>query len=214
MSETAIVPYRVTASTAIQPIDLALIPNENQAEQSRIETQLSEIWNDIGRMRGARAKRAVKRTFKRLVLPTLGILLTLALTGVAAISTVGPIALLTLISMPIAAAIGHEMELPPGSGIKQLRQRQESLYLRQSKLKSLDRLTGNSDRARQLLDEARIFNKDLANLDGETCTRKDANLIEEKRSAILTRIGEFRGKVLELPGDTVPLLAAGTDDRA
>jgi len=214
MSDTVIVPFRVPGEAAIQPIDLSLIPNENLAEQIRIEAQVLEIRNEFGRRRGARAKRAVKWAFMRLVLPTLGILLTLLLTGIAGFGTIVPIALLTLLSMPIGAVVRHEMDLPPTTKVRELRQRKESLELRQSKLKSLDRLTGNNEHAKELLYAARNFNRDLSNLDGETFTRKDALVIEEKRSAILSRINEFRVKVLDSPDDQMPLLAAGNDDRA
>lgn len=192
MTESSLVLYRAQAVQKIEPIDLATIPDEGRQEVARIEKQIDEANTVLMDMRGKRSLRAGKIAFVYGTLPILSALFTgfwFGLLSLVALIT-ACVAILVVNGILILAA--HDLSLPETEQVLAINAKLERLRSRKSKFESLDRLTGNNQRAHKLLMEARDFNHDLSNLDEDTCSPSDALLIGKKRAEIAARIQEFR----------------------
>ena len=207
MNEAAIVPYRASALSKIEAVDLALIPDCGREEISRVKDAIDKVYTKIDALRSV----AFSKIFRKCLGYARGLLaLVLATCMISGIASAYSIVVLTIAGflgayIPSLVIASVKSDGNDHVGMPALLQEIHLLEVRLEALKSREQLTGLGAQADKLASEAGKFNERLALLGDISCSQRERELIVEGRHRLLERIMRFRHEVTDEPEATSPL---------
>lgn len=193
MSETALTPFRAQGLNTIKSVDIDLVPyssyRRDMEDCARAQNRLRVAEDGLAWKIGLGAG-----------LPWVSALVFAGWLTMPSIF--GPFLLIcALFSLLFASPVSQFIAVTVSQGRPRFERLREEVSLtarRWEATEALERLTGLGQRTIELRNEIQSFNADVMTVNATDCAPGVINLIEDRRSKLVARIGDFRANMLNL----------------